>query len=704
MSVRFDGEGKKEFRPFHKGEGGWVIKDPPGKLPLFRLPELLGSASSSEPVFLPEGEKCVCALEALGLRATTSAHGAKGARKTDWEPLAGRYVVIAPDNDLDGREDYAPSVTALLLKLSPRPTVRILQLPGLPPKGDCVEWIEARNGKPPEEIRAELIELASKAEAVGETAQSAQAGNAGDKKETDEEAITRVAALSTMEYERVREVEAQKLDCRVAVLDSLVQARRLLTRPGGNGDDLQGEAVVFEDVEPWPEPVDGAEVLDEISATFSSYVIQPQYNADTVTLWSTHTHCFSEFQISPRLQVTSPEGECGKTTLRDLIGLFSSRPQAMENLTPAVLFRIISAHHPTILADEYDTWIYDNDELRGLFNAGHRKGGRAFRIEGEAREVRFFDAYAPTVLCGLGRLPGTLPSRSITIRLERASKEEKPKRFDSRHVQHEVELCRKLARWVADNRVALAACDPVLPEGAFNRVADNWRPLFAIAEAAGGEWPGRCSEAFEKLTRVEREDTESLRIMLLCDIREVFRGEWPLPLEGQPPKPVERIFSKDLTDNLEEMTERPWPEVRRGGKAITARWLASNLAAFGIHSKNIRIGEDQAKGYERAQFDKVFAKYIPETPDMSSKPHQGGGGAVPPSHTRQNAENQSVPKSETGTDEKKPVYEASGRWDASGQGVYGEKDKEDDVSEVAEPQPSEEVCPKSESFSGDLRL
>ena len=448
-------------------------------------------------------------------------------------------------------------------------------------------------------------------------------------------------------------------------------------RPPSDGDNLQGEAVIFTDIEPWPEPVNGAEVLDQIAKRFRRYVIQSPQAADTEALWCGHTHCYSEFQCSSRLQVTSPEGECGKTTLRDLIGLFSSRPQAMENLTPAVLFRIISAHHPTILADEYDTWIYDNDELRGLFNAGHRKGGRAFRIEGEAREVRSFDAYAPTVLCGLGRLPGTLPSRSIKIPLERASKDEKPKRFDSRHVQHEVELCRKLARWVADNRVALAACDPVLPEGAFNRVADNWRPLFAIAEVAGGEWPQRCLAAFENLTRVEREDTDSLRIMLLIDIREVFRGEWPAPLEGQPPKPVERIFSKDLNDNLEEMTERPWPEVRRGGKAITVRWLASNLAAFGIHSKNIRIGEDQAKGYERAQFDKVFAKYIPEDPVYAPNPLQGGNLSVPPSHTRQNAENLSVPKDEAGTDEKTPIYEALGRWDGSKRGGPGKGDKVD---------------------------
>ena len=197
-----------------------------------------------------------------------------------------------------------------------------------------------------------------------------------------------------------------------------------------------------------------------------------------------------------------------------------------------------------------------------------------------------------------------------------------------------------------------------MPEAAFNRVADNWRPLFAIAEVAGGEWLQRCLAAFENLTRVDREDTDSLRIMLLIDIREVFRGEWPAPLEGQPPKPVERIFSKDLNDNLEAMTERPWPEVRRGGKAITVRWLASNLAAFGIHSKNIRIGEDQAKGYERAQFDKVFAKYIPEDPVYAPNPLQGGDLSVPPSHSEVKPEILAVPKDEVGTGEKTAVYEA----------------------------------------------
>src|SRR5207302_11302627 len=115
-------------------------------------------------------------------------------------------------------------------------------------------------------------------------------------------------------------------------------------------------------------------------------------------------------------------------------------------------------------------------------NSGLRRRGQAVRCEGETNKVRAFNVFAPVVLCGIGTLPGTLHDRSIVIRLERAKLGELSKRFDSRRVESEKELCRKLARFMADNTAALETCEPTLPECAFNRLADNWRPLFAIAE------------------------------------------------------------------------------------------------------------------------------------------------------------------------------------------------------------------------------
>jgi hypothetical protein len=161
--VRFDDleKGKKNYRPFHSDGLSWVMKDPKQPLPLFHLQQLLESRSSAEPVFIPEGEKCVCALEALGLRATTSAHGAKGAAKTNWAPLAGHSAVIMLDNDRTGKEDFPRIVARALSCLLPQVTLKVLLLPDLPPKGDCVEWIAARNGKTPAQVKAQLLELAA---------------------------------------------------------------------------------------------------------------------------------------------------------------------------------------------------------------------------------------------------------------------------------------------------------------------------------------------------------------------------------------------------------------------------------------------------------------------------------------------------------------------------------------------------------------
>jgi putative DNA primase/helicase len=441
-------------------------------------------------------------------------------------------------------------------------------------------------------------------------------GNSGD-----DETITRLAALSLLEYDRIRKDEAKRIGCREPTLDSLVNAKRLLLRPPGESDNLQGAAVQLADVELWPEAVDGAEVLAAIAGSFSRYVVLPDGAVVVLPLWCAHTHVYNAFQCSPRLNACSPEKQCGKTTLRDVAALFVPRPILTENMTTAVLFRLAAAQSPTILADECDGWIAGNEELKSLFNSGHRKGGIVMRCEGDQNELRAFATYTPAMLCGIGSLPSTLHDRSIVIQLERAKRGEIKARFDSRHVEGEIDLCRKLARWCNDNREAIEACDPKLPETAFNRVADNWRPLFAIAEIAGSDWPQRCADAFAKLTS-SNADADSVRVELLTDIRKVFAGEWPSPPDGQDPLPIDRAFSRTLVETLCGMTERPWPEVNRG-KPITERWLARNLTAFGIKSGNTRIDEKQAKGYERSVFEDTFARYLPETGNLS----------VPPSHT-----------------------------------------------------------------------
>jgi putative DNA primase/helicase len=368
-------------------------------------------------------------------------------------------------------------------------------------------------------------------------------------------------------------------------------------QPGKEKDRLQGSAVDFPEVEPWPEPVDGAAVLTEVADVFRRYVALPPGAAEAVALWCAHAHVFEVFQCSPRLNISSPEKGCGKTTLRDVVSLLVPRAILAENLTVSVLFRLVDKFRPVILADEYDRWLKDNEELLGLLNSGHRRGGKAYRCVGDSHDVRGFNAYAPAVLCGIGVLPTTLHDRSIHVRLQRAKMGEIQQRFDSRLTGLEQELCRKLARWCADNFRQLETADPELPYGVFNRLADNWRPLFAVAKVAADDWPRRCQAAFLKLTRPDDAEAETIGTALLLDIQKIFDE-----------REIDRILSRDLVQALCEMGDRPWFEMHRG-KPINERWLARKLGPFNIHPKTLRTVGDRGKGYEKGDFEEVFERY-----------------------------------------------------------------------------------------------
>ncbi len=270
----------------------------------------------------------------------------------------------------------------------------------------------------------------------------------------------------------------------------------------------------------------------------------------------------------------------------------------------------MDAHRPTLLLDETDSYINDNEELRGLLNAGHRRGARVLRCEGEGNELRAFSAFAPAALAGIGNLPGTLHDRSIVIRLTRAKPGELPTRFDSRHTVAETVLCRKLARWVADNRARLEACDPKLPDGAINRLADNWRPLFAIAEVAGGDWPRRAAEAFALLTSGDDLDAHGIGTMLLSDIAKVFAdtGEDKLP-------------SATLAHKLAGVEGRPWAEWGKAHKPISPNQLATQLRRFGVAPRTIKLPDgNTAKGYHREDFNEAFERFLPQPPVSNRNP------------------------------------------------------------------------------------
>lgn len=442
-------------------------------------------------------------------------------------------------------------------------------------------------------------------------------------KETDEQAFGRLATLAPADYDRAREAEAKRLGIRAATLDAAVAQRRPSAKDTNN-PQLRGRELDLADVVPWPEPVDGAAVLGDVAAYLSRYVSLPPGAADAIALWVAHTYCYDLSEHTPRLHLTSPERRCGKTLLLDLVSTLVPRPLQSESLSVAALFRVVEDKSPTLLLDECDAWLRDNEDLRGLLNAGHRRGGQAIRCVGEDFEPRAFAVFAPVALSGIGGLPGTLADRSIRIRLTRAKHGEVAERYDSRRADHT--MARKLARWTDDHSTALTASDPAMPSSAYNRVADNWRPLFGVAEAAGGDWLARATAAYAALT-VGDMDAEGIGSMLLSDIRDIFGAC------GH-----NRLASADLAVRLAGMEGRPWPEYGRSRRPISPNQIASLLWGFRIRPGTIRLADGgTAKGYYSEQFEDVFGRYLghPPSADRHTVTNTAGTGDLPlfhPSH------------------------------------------------------------------------
>ncbi len=136
-------DGTKMIRPVSRQlDDTWAVGAMPAPRPLFNLP-FLRESGNEEPVFLCEGEKDASILTDHGLIASTSSGGANAAHKTDFSPLAGRDVILCPDNDPAGSR-YAEVVTEILQQLHPPATVRVLDVSDLPPKASLADELARR--------------------------------------------------------------------------------------------------------------------------------------------------------------------------------------------------------------------------------------------------------------------------------------------------------------------------------------------------------------------------------------------------------------------------------------------------------------------------------------------------------------------------------------------------------------------------------
>jgi hypothetical protein len=355
----------------------------------------------------------------------------------------------------------------------------------------------------------------------------------------------------------------------------------------------------------WTEPVDGAVLLDELTAVFRKHLVMSDGAAEAAALWSIFAHAHDCFQHSPILAFNSPVYGCGKTKGLRIVNSLT-RSKLFSHVTAASIFRFIEKHSGVgLLFDDGEGYVRaDNRDMMSILDSGHdRAGASVLRCDGDAHEPRDFSTWTPKVIGKVGDLPPSLKTRSIIINMKRKRPDERVADLttdDERLLK--TQLARKIARWVWDHRVELRRAEPEIPSSLFNRARDNWKPLLVIAELAGGDWPRRAQRAANLLNGSKEDTTEG--VMLLADCRLAFDGkDW--------------MSTADLCTFLNKLETRSWGEMRYGN-GIDPKGLGKMLTPFDIRSGNIRIGEKVQKGFERGQFEDAWARYL--------EPEGGGGG------------------------------------------------------------------------------
>lgn len=192
---------------------------------------------------------------------------------------------------------------------------------------------------------------------------------------------------------------------------------------------------------------------------------------------------------------------CGKSTLLSVLQATCRRPLKSDNISASAVFRVVEALREdggvSLLVDEMDTFLPENEQLRGILNSGFEASGQAVRVEeknGERHPVSFA-TFCPAAMAGIGKKPATIADRSVPVVLRRKTTAEKVTKLRDPGTREMLAvIAQKLARWTSDFGEELPLNPPV-PDAMSDWEGDISIPLLSIADHAQADWPNRARHA-----------------------------------------------------------------------------------------------------------------------------------------------------------------------------------------------------------------
>lgn len=357
-----------------------------------------------------------------------------------------------------------------------------------------------------------------------------------------------------------------------------------------------------------PQSLSIADALDQIYAFIGKYLVCSMHQRTVLALWVVHTYCYKHFPETPYLEISSPEGQSGKSVCLGLLEVLCSKAWMPGGVTAACITTRLANHQPALLLDDWHTVLRSsgNQPLLALLKAGARAGS----YYPEYPKEKDWDGlvFCPKAFAGQGRLPDSLAPHCIPIVLRRKRSKDRVTAFWQDKAAWKVyDLRKSLAAWAEENTKLI---DELTAANRANRKISSAAglrhhavlPLLTIAGAAGRKWVNKALLALHRIFSAEQAHTFSPGLQLLSDIRDFFQQQ------NDPPE----IHTAPLLEYLNSLQERPW-------KKLTARALRAILQDYPIHrSATLRIGEQKLKGFTFQHFVESWESYLPHLPSRRS--------------------------------------------------------------------------------------
>jgi hypothetical protein len=377
-----------------------------------------------------------------------------------------------------------------------------------------------------------------------------------------------------------------------------------------------GSALTFDEVLPWHEPVEGDELLDEMTAAVRRHAHCTDEDAVLGCLWVVHSERrhLGNVGTLPRLIITAGREDSGKTHFA--LALLSMMEAAEHTISPrpANIYRAIEAHGCAFVLDEVDDWYPKDLGMREIINSGfNRSGASVLRCEDTGQdgknklESRRHSTFTPIALVGINLLrvlARPVVSRGLIVHMRPARVgDEVEDLFDNPPAVNKLRvLARKVKRFVADHDVAIGAASPERPDGVINRLWSTWRPLLSIADVAGGDWPKQARMALE-VARARAADP-GLGIQLLADAYDII-SKAPAGPAGP------RMRTGDLISGLLQLEERTWAIYGKARQPIRDIDVARLLEPYEVRPTQIKTGGKNRRGYMLGDIEAAIDRYAP---------------------------------------------------------------------------------------------